>query len=182
MSNYNLQQNEYLVLKSGEVYLVDDGYNELDELILTNKNLVYVTYVPTNQGGFNIFKKTEWEYVVQQYPIAQIKVFNGQAQALLGEGEEGSQLDIYFINGTSLSFQFICSGKRKERKRKEEDQITEWINAINSLLTNTQNGYESSTNMSQEKETMKCSSCGAAISGIKGQIAHCQYCGTSQLI
>jgi hypothetical protein len=160
--------------------------NFTDELILTNLNIVLV-----RKGIFGNAKG------IQIFPLNQVKVFNGQAQVLLGKTRGGSpQIDVYLLNGQE-SFGF---NNKKE--------AVKWITNINKLITG--NGAEVDTlpsmaipgaeyiaetlkgtmdtfkgalgiksknnNEMPTKVAKKCSSCGAPISGTKGQIIRCQYC------
>lgn len=193
MDKYNLQPNEYFILNNDNVC----SGNTRGELILTNLNLVYII----SKG---IFKTT---YIPQLYPINQIKVFNGKAQAITGEG---GKLDIHFINGVE-SFKF-CNDDALFSTKKAEKEAGRWVNAINKLITG--QIYETDTSVSSEvtgtevivgtiKDTFdtvkdafgikaksnieiptkiakKCSYCGAPISGTKGQIVRCQYCDADQ--
>lgn len=193
MDKYNLQPNEYFILNNENVY----NGNTRGELILTNLNLVHII----SKG---IFKTT---YIPQLYPINQIKVFNGKAQAILGED---GKIDIHFINGVE-SFKFWNDDVLFSAK-KAQKEASKWVNAINQLITGEVS--ETDTSVSSEvtgaevivgtikdtfdtvkgtfgikqksniemptKAVKKCSCCGAPISGTKGQIIHCQYCDSDQ--
>jgi len=193
MTKYNLQPNESFILNSEHVY----SGNTNGELVLTNLNLVYII----SKG---IFKTT---YIPQIYPINQIKVFKGKAQAILGKD---GNLDIHFINGKE-SFKF-SNNETLFSDKKAEKEAGRWVNAINQLITGQVSedvmsvnpalvgveviagtlkdtfdtfrgslGVKSkSSNEIHTKATKKCSSCGAPISGIKGQIVRCQYCDSDQ--
>lgn len=193
MDKYNLQPNESFVLNSEHVrHGKTNG-----ELILTNLNLVYTT----SKG---VFKTT---YIHQLYPINQIKVFNGKAQAILGK--DGS-IDIHFINGQE-SFEFWNNDTLFSEK-KAEKEAGKWVSAINQLITGQVSEIDMAVNSTSAgveviagtikdtfdtfkgtlgiksknndemptKVAKKCSSCGASISGIEGQIVCCQYCDSDQ--
>lgn len=187
MADYYLQPNESIILKNENVY----HGNNSGELILTNMNLVFIT----TKG---ILKKN---YITQKYPVNQIKVFNGKAQAMLGK--EG-KIDIYFMNGQE-SFRF-WNNDTFFSDRKAENEAAGLAEAINQLLTGSTGDYKTSksnavpgvgfmaeslketfdsvkgafgvqsNNKLTEKVSKKCSFCGAQLSGIAGQIVHCRYC------
>ncbi len=86
-----------------------------DELILTNLNVVLV-----KKGLFGNGKG------IRVFPINQVKVFNGQAQAVVGKKPNGSAaLEVYFVNGQE-KFAFQAGGKRK---------VSDWISRINFAVT-----------------------------------------------
>lgn len=189
MDKYNLQPNESFILNKENVL----HGNTSGELILTNLNLVYIT----SKG---VFRTT---YITQLYPINQIKVFNGKAQAILGKD---GNIDIHFINRME-SFKFRNTDTLFSVK-KAEKEAGRWVNAINQLIIGQVSKIDSPVSpslanadviagtikdtfdifkgalldKSQEnneiptKVAKKCIFCGAPISGTKGQIVSCQYC------
>lgn len=191
MGKYNLQANEWVILK--EAGIAHGGLTAVytDELILTNFNLVHISK--------GIFGKTKG---VRVFPIDQIKVFDNNVQAILGKRPNGTpQLEVYFINGQE-NFGF------KNRKT-----TVDWVNKISYLLTGEETNMKGSLNrtipgtefiaeslkdtfntvkdvfgLKSRKETVqvdkkvvkKCDSCRATISGLEGQVVRCQYCDTEQ--
>lgn len=193
MSKYNLQPNEFFILNSEYVRRGETR----GELILTNLNLVYIT-----SKGF--FKTT---YIPQLYPINQIKVFNGKAQVILGKD---GNIDFHFINGQeSFQFwnnDTLFSDKKAEKEAGRwvnafNQLITGQVSEIDTSVSpamaaaaviagtikdtfDTFKGAlrvkSKNNNETPTKAAKKCSSCGASISGIKGQIVRCQYCDADQ--
>lgn len=186
-SKYTLQPNEAVVLQNENV---QHGSGRLsaftDELVLTSQHLIWV-----NKGMFGNVKGVEY------FPLALIKVFNDQAQALLMKAGDGSPLlEVFFQNGEEF-FKFQSGGKR---------EVVKWADAINRVVTGNGPVEGSSARMalpgtgavaetlrdtfSQFKSSFgggaksaqpvrsssKCSGCGATISGISGTVAICQYC------
>jgi hypothetical protein len=189
-ARYNLQPNEVVLLKDESV--MHGGYlsNYTDELILTNLNLVLV-----KKGMFGGSKG------ILAFPISQIKVYNEQAQALIGKApNQTSLLEVYFLNGHE-KFSFQHGGKRK---------INEWIAQINQVVTGKDAPAQQSSGMaipgaemvaSVMKDTLgvfkskfgnnsgapvkvagKCQSCGAPATGFQGQAITCEYCGSTQTL
>ena len=191
---YQLSPNESIIMKSDHVY----HGKEKGELILTNINLVHVT-------AKGMLKNN---YITQRYPINQIKVFNGNAQVILGKS---GNIDFYFMNGQE-SFRFWNDDTFFSDK-KAENEAANWVSAINQLLTGTDAGINNSTKTTVigtemiadaiggtvnafkgalgfkaknssaeqiEKTARKCSFCGASISGNTGQIVRCSYCDADQ--
>jgi hypothetical protein len=169
MSRYNLQPNEYVILKQ-------DDY----EYMLTNLNILL------DKG---IFKKG-----TRVIPIDQIKVYDGRAQVL--QSNEGYQLDIYFINGeehlvfdskkvanqwmsniNSLvmdSAQYIGAPENGTVATKSDSkELVEQYEFTKAFGFNRKPLQPSAP----EFASGKCKYCGTPISGGKGQIIRCSYCG-----
>ena len=194
MDKYTLQPNESIVMKNENV----SHGNTNGELTLTNINLLYIR----TKGVF----KTR--YIIQRYPINQIKVFNEKAQAILGED---GNMDIYFINGQE-TFKFLNNETFFSDKKAKKEAVR-WVNAINELRTGQVPEFDMSATTALPgtefiagtikgtldifkgtlgirpktegakpygKIAVKCTSCGAPISGIKGQVVRCQYCDSDQ--
>lgn len=124
MRNLKLHQNESIILQNDSVYhYFDDGSCEEGELYLTNLNIIFV-------------EDPEGENKIKKYPLEQIKIFNGQVQAILGRDSdyESPQLHVYFLDGQE-AFEFIYSGRKKIREIKEIKEISVWVNSISQILT-----------------------------------------------
>lgn len=186
---YNLQPNESMIMSQDRTLHGGRMATFTDELILTDLHIVLVS-----KGAFGNTKG------IQTFPLNQIKIFNGQAQVLLGKTSGGyPQLDVYFLNGQE-SFGF-------ESKK----EAVKWIANINKLITGNEGevdtspsiaipgveyvaetlkgtmdtfkgalGIKSKASGMSEKAAKKCSYCGAPISGVKGQAVRCQYCDADQ--
>lgn len=190
MAKYNLQPNEAVVLKAESVQRGNGLLSAFtDELVLTNLHLIWV-----NKGMLGNVKRIEY------FPLALVKVFNDQAQALLAKSGNGTpQLEVFFQNGEEV-FKFRSGGKR---------EIGKWVDAINRVVTG--NGAEITSKAlpgtgivaetlrdtfsqfrgsfggggkgsSAVRVSSKCSGCGASISGISGTVARCQYCDSESML
>jgi hypothetical protein len=188
MANCNLHPNEVVVLKEASVNNGGIFAAYTDDLILTNLNLVLI-----KKGMFGNSKG------VHTFPIDQIKVHNGQAQAVLGKANNNGspQLEVYFLNGQE-NFGFQSGGKKK---------ILEWVAKIGEVVTGERASENIGTGLALpgadyvagalkdtfdvfkgrfgskskiEKVASKCSACGAPISGTRGQLSTCEYCQTAQ--
>lgn len=98
MKNYELSSDE-VVLYKGDVKAVD-GKDEI-QLILTNLNIVFIT---THK---KIFGKEE--IVVDDYPVDEIKIYNGVPQLK----PNGNIVEIYLLNDDK---EVVFSTKREIRK------------------------------------------------------------------
>ena len=74
MVNYHLEPSEAILIQSTGVVCEGGGLMNAytDELILTNMNIIHV-----RKGMFGNTKG------VQKYPLNQVKVINGEAQAIM---------------------------------------------------------------------------------------------------
>jgi hypothetical protein len=187
LANYNLQPHEVVLIKEADVAHGGVFSAQTDELILTNLNLVLV-----KKGLFGNSKG------ILVFPINQIKLHAGRAQALLGSNPNGTPaLEVYFLNGQE-KFTFRGGGKKK---------VLTWTAKINQAVTGTESpGDETAMAIPGAalvagvlKDTVsifktrfgseaapaapaagKCSGCGAPITGARGSTIVCAYCGTTQ--
>jgi len=187
-TEYQLLPNETIIMKSEQVY----RGNVSGELVLTNLNLIHIT----TKGAF---KKA---YITQQYPINQIK------QALLGKNGNidiyfmnGQELFRFWNSDTLFSdkkaekeaikwvsaVNQLVTGEDVEINVSAKTAIpgTEMIaDALGGTVDAFKGalGFKSkkSSIESIEKTAKKCSSCGAMVSGKKGQIVRCSYCDADQ--
>ena len=131
MAGYNLQPSESFVHKQDRVRHGGTWANYTDELILTSQNLVLV-----KKGAFGNNKG------IQVFPLNQIKVFQGHAQAVVGKGQNGSPaLEVYFQNGTE-HFGFM-----------NMKEATFWSQKINEVITGTPAKMISPNSSGAEKVT-----------------------------
>lgn len=183
MANYSLAPNEGIIIQYDGVY----HNHKRSEIILTNQNLICVE---TNSG---IFKTT---YNVIKFPVNQIKVVNGQAQASAVKDGDNWALQILLINGT----EHFCFYSEFFDRIKKKQEINKWIEEISILLTGKSAGNITDTSFMGEmknvlgavginvktkqpqKITTKCIGCMAPLSGQQGQTVHCRYCDTEQTL
>ncbi len=121
MVNLNLEQDEGILLQSSEIlfYGEIDEETEIDELLLTNKNLICVI-----DKSIGLFKS---EKVAKKIPLTDIKVVDGQAQIMevsLDFGDTAFQ--ILYTNGKRERYIFPKSARK---------EIPVWINRINQAVT-----------------------------------------------
>jgi hypothetical protein len=168
------------------------------ELILTNLNLVVINKRTLGKSRG-----------IETFPLNQIKVHNGQAQALMGGTSGYQSLEVYFLHGQE-EFRFIKGGKKT---------IQTWIGKINEAVTGqpaAENGSSGSPGIDLVADALssvpggdrvagvlkgtlgafnskrgakpeavvqiatKCVSCGAAVSGVQRQTVTCSYCLSAQ--
>lgn len=186
--SYSLQPNEAVLIKEDGVMHGGFFAAYSDELMLTNLNLVV-----TKKGVFGNPKG------LLVFPLNQVKVYEQQAQAIIGKAPNGGDLlEVYFLNGQE-NFRFQSGGKKK---------LIEWVAKINQAVTGQPATTQQNGSMALPgadlvagvlKDTVgvfrskfgskavapvtiaaKCGACGAPISGTQGQTATCQYCGSAQ--
>lgn len=183
MRKLELETNECVIIKNDRVLHGGVMANYADELILTNLNVIYV-----KKGLFGGIKK------ISKFPVSQIKIYNGQAQALLGKHKNGNPcLELYFSNGEE-SFGF-----------EKKSEVSKWIKEINRLLLgedadaaagqfaipgaeflaetikDTANVFMGALGIKPKEPEMvsvACPSCRASLSGQKGKTICCNYCNT----
>lgn len=194
MGSYSLQPDEVVIMKVDQVIHKKSMFSLVSgEIMLTNLYLVWNTK--------NLIGKAK---NIQQYPLHSIKVFNGKAQVKSEKKiGENPRLIIFFKNGQA-TFEFI--NKSEDEVKKMANSInhtvtgsTENIYELRNssipgvgkaaeVLKGTVDVFMDAFGVKQnkqnetidEKVAKKCSSCSAPISGIKGQVVHCDYCDTEQ--
>lgn len=111
--------DEGIVLQATEVERYGIKELSLDEMVLTNKNIICVYEKSTG-----LFSKPE--QIVEKIPLSTIKVANGQAQVMVHDSDDyGKGLQVLFISGHREHFIFSDSPKKT---------MPVWINEINRIL------------------------------------------------
>ena len=118
MFDLNLEFDESIIIEAENVHHVALKEESLEELVLTNKNLIYVRKIKNG-----LFAKPTFE--VEKVSLEQIKIYNGIAQAKQTKNvEHGICLQVQFTHGQEL-FIFEMSSKK----------ITpQWVKEISLLL------------------------------------------------
>ena len=197
--DYQLQPNEVFIMKESSVAHGGIWAAYTDELVLTNRRIICV-----NKGVFGGTKK------VFEYPLNQISLYNGKPQAVFGKLSNGIEtLDVYFINGGYESFNFQSSNKKiiskwineiskqfsgnegfeNETEVPDEEDADSVIGAFKEVGKELMDAFgikapkkEPTVSPKIERTTKKCMSCSAPLSGVKGQMVHCKYCDTDQVL
>lgn len=184
MTDYNLDIDEAVILQNNNVACITNSLPVFkDELVLTNKNIIYVCI-----GVFGRVKE------IKKYPLEQIKMYNNKPQVLILKAKDGNkEMQIFTVN-QQMSFRFRDSEKK---------QMPIWIDKITQLMvkgetTINNKGTKTLPGIKNIVETIKetkyslkdvmftkaakkiyitCPKCGAQIEGVKKQVAVCEYCG-----
>ncbi len=189
MAEYDLQPGESFVHKNYRVRHGGFGAKYTDELILTSQNLVLL-----EKGVFGNGKG------IRVFPLNQIKVFQGNAQAVLGKQQNGfPALDVYFENGTehfgfeskkeatfwSQKINEVITGtpaKMISPDSSAADMVTEAVRDTVGVFKDAL-GFKSKGEVAAAAAAVPvaghCVSCGAPVSGIRGQAITCSYCDTA---
>lgn len=119
MDDIYLDIDEDLILKGTDVERYGIREDVLTEMILTNKNLIFVY---DYKAGF--FSKIEKK--ADKVPLEKIRVFNDQAQVMqIDHDDYGKVMQIIYTNGTREMFSFDDNKKN----------IPKWVDAINTAVT-----------------------------------------------
>lgn len=136
MINLELDFDEGILLQSKEInfYGEDDNESEIQELILTNKNLICVV----DKGWF----KTD--IVIEKIPLSNIKVINERAQIIEIKDScfDEPTFQILYKDGKRIRYIFAKSYKNK---------IPLWINAINNAVNGETDVLTTITDITDEK-------------------------------
>lgn len=180
MVGLNLQEDEGIVLQTTLADFDDSVKGTLDELVLTNKNIICVV-----RKSIGFFKRTT---EMLQFPLSSIKIVKGKAQIQqVDDGDSDPYLQILFKDGQRLAFMF----------EDYETQSPQWMNAINKAIVESKAFFAEKQKIEEKSEnnvedenihidekvseevqktnsSMFCINCGAKIiTGAK----FCQQCG-----
>lgn len=191
-AEYKMSPNEAMILKiEGVIHGGGVMSNFSNDLMLTSQNLVVLV-----KGTFGGVKS------IKTFPVNQIKSFNNQAQAILTKTNGGyPQVEVFFMNGQQENFGLQSKKDATNLISKINQLVTgedvEVDVATRSAIPGTEIiadalggtvdafkgafGFKSKKSSdSDEKVAGKCSFCGAAITGKKGQVTRCPYCDAEQ--
>ena len=117
MVNLNLAPDEGILLEEHELVWVVTEEEDLDALVLTNKNL-YLVHTKMN----GLFSKSTTEIIT--HPFSDIKVINDAPLIdVVDDNDYGLSLQIQFIEGRQL---FICS---------EDENTIKWYQTLYKTVT-----------------------------------------------
>lgn len=202
---YNLGPGEVLIMQSeGAVLLSGKDEIDLDEVALTNQNLILVNEVST--GLFSS------QRLLKRCPLESIACPEGAPQAFVGKKHDMYVLQVAFAEeGITLHFP---SNEKREAKRWADaikyavvgdidsidteatplgndvtgliDGVTGFVSAFVSEATSATKEVSKKNNPPRKtvagKATAKCSGCHAPLFGTKGSIVTCEYCGSKQTL
>lgn len=187
MINLNLQEGEGILLQTDCVgKYTEEKELEIDELYLTNKNIIQVYEFST--GLFSKSKTT-----IEKLSLTDIRVVNGKPQvSTVDDVEYGITLQLILNNGCRILFDLNGSPKKifpqwektiteavinlgpikKEESSKKQNEN----NNLNDDIKEENNSkYEANDNVKKEKTIRFCSYCGGELD--KGA-KFCKHCGS----
>lgn len=126
MTNLQLDGNEGILLQTTEAewYYADEDVG-VDELYLTNKNLIIV-YSKSGKGFFS-----GWETFVEKRPLSEILVVNGIIQVeIVNDNDYGKTLQIIYKDGRRELFDFYAPKKELPAWKKAIAETVAEINGI----------------------------------------------------
>ena len=137
MVDLKLENDEGIIQQANsvEMYKANDVYEEIYEMYLTNKNIIY--YYEKSNG---LFAKSE--EIIEKIPLQNIRIVNDKLQISKVDNDEyGLGLQIILQNGERVHFVF---------DKKKELQI--WYDAILEAITGEKSESNTNNNKSSKKE------------------------------
>ena len=192
MDDYNLEPGEFVIMQEASVKLDDD--TGLDELVLTNQNLILVT---TRSQG--LFKRSKY---VKRCPLQKITGAQDHPQVVVSKYRENYYLQVVFSDET-ISLNFPSNPKRTAERWAEgirsaalgdySDIKTEDFlpPEISNLVDGAKGAFGAIFSSGKKKGgedtrpasvTKKCVGCHAPVSGRTGTTVTCPYCDTKQTL
>lgn len=202
---YNLGPGEVVIMHSDRVVLHSGKDRDtLDELVLTNQNLILVNEVST---GFFTSQR-----LLKRCPLDSIACPEGNPQAFLGKKKNEYVLQVVFTQ-EAITLSFPANPKREAKRWAEAikyavageveninteesplpSDVTELIDGfkgLTSAFASEAASFSSTVSKASKpikktvrtKTTVRCIGCRAPLSGNKGTVFTCDYCGTKQTL
>lgn len=160
MTDLRLEMDEEIILQSTEVERYGLKEISLDEMVLTNKNIIFVYDKSTG-----LFSKPE--KIVERIPLSNVRVVNGKVQAMMFDSDDyGMGLQVFFKNGQREHFVF-CDEKR---------ELPRWEKKICSLVSEDNDSSAPHTEETPFESKNKTEN--NAVGNGEKVVRFCSYCGT----
>lgn len=198
MDEYNLEPGEFTIMQESSVILLDrSGEERLDEVVLTNKNLVLV-----NTASQGLFKRTRY---LKRCPLERIASPNGIPQAIVSKHKNDYRLQVVFDDET-VALRFPANPKRTAERWAEgirnaalgnlsgirtEDvlppEVADLVDGAKGIFGAVFAGGKKQSNAPEASKrpariTKKCVGCHAPLTGRAGETVTCAYCDTKQTL
>lgn len=198
MDEYNLEPGEFTIMQESSVTLLDrSGEERLDEVVLTNKNLVLV-----NTASQGLFKRTRY---LKRCPLDKIASPNGVPQAIASKHKNDYRLQVVFDDET-ISLRFPANPKRTAERWAEgirnavlgnlsgirtEDvlppEVADLVDGAKGIFGAVFAGGKKQPNTPEAPKrpawiTKKCVGCHAPLTGRADETVTCAYCDTKQTL
>lgn len=198
MDEYNLEPGEFTIMQESSVILLDrSGEERLDEVVLTNKNLVLV-----NTASQGLFKRTRY---LKRCPLDRIASPNGIPQAIASKHKNDYRLQVVFDDET-IALRFPANPKRTAERWAEgirnaalgnlsgirtEDvlppEVADLVDGAKGIFGAVFAGGKKRSNTPEASKrpariTKKCVGCHAPLTGRAGETVTCAYCDTKQTL
>ena len=198
MDEYNLEPGEFTIMQESSVILLDrSGEERLDEVVLTNKNLILV-----NTASQGLFKRTRY---LKRCPLDKIASPNGIPQAIASKHKNDYRLQVVFDDET-IALRFPANPKRTAERWAEgirnaalgnlsgirtEDvlppEVADLVDGAKGIFGAVFAGGKKQPNASEVPKrpariTKKCVGCHAPLTGRAGEAVTCAYCDTKQTL
>lgn len=198
MDEYNLEPGEFTIMQESSVILLDrSGEERLDEVVLTNKNLVLV-----NTASQGLFKRTRY---LKRCPLERIASPNGVPQAIASKHKNDYRLQVVFDDET-IALRFPANPKRTAERWAEgirnaalgnlsrirtEDvlppEVADLVDGAKGIFGAVFAGGKKQANTPETSKrpariTKKCVGCHAPLTGRAGETVTCAYCDTKQTL
>ena len=192
MGEYLLQPDEFVIME--ETNVTNANGNKI-RLVLTDRNLLATT--------FNIWGNAK---ETKRYPLNKLKEQKGEPNIITTKESGRSWLTLCYPSG-QLSFHFdnflaerkwqkaivkaykdrMATEKKEvreeeKRSRAENGGLGKMIAPAIGLFDSAKNSVTTMVSKPKVELLVRCPYCGAELSGMKGDIAECEYCGHKTIL
>lgn len=202
--DYQLDPSEKLIIK-GNDFRANGFLSNIKELLLTSQKLVIIWDGKKSVDNFgSAIKELGGAYKtvlslgllkpnnsIDMYSLNEIKAIDSDPEVFLVEKNGTPSLEIYFIDGSSISItRFEDGWSKRKNDQKIKDALIPWYNSLINVIKGHSMEKELISNKNSNIEehilnspiTKKCIGCGAPVIGLKGQTTICNYCDTTNYI
>ncbi len=200
MNDYNLEANELVIMQEDSVCLVErSGEIELEEIVLTNLNLILVRSV--SQGLFkrsSFLKKLPLEHILNDEGVPQVIVSNIRDKFLLQLPFKDEAIALRFSDETKLTASHWADAIRKAAVGSLSDiktsssvppELAGLVDGARGVIDMFRGGpkpkeavQQTSAPSKPSHASGKCVGCHAPLTGKRGTVVTCKYCDTSQTL
>lgn len=172
VAEYNLKPGEFIIMQDSSVQLIEGSERQdLDEVVLTNKNLILVM---SSQEG--LFRRTRY---LKRYPLSTICHEHGLPQVYASKIKGDYYLQVAF--GEERVVLHFSDNPRRDTERWAEGIRRAASGYLSDVKASSSNGSKPRSRASSNV-TRECVGCHAPISGRHGTSVTCPYCDTRQTL
>ena len=193
MNDYNLEPGEYVILQTLPVNLIDGNDKEpLDEVVLTDRTLILVSTVSTGLfSSKRYLKRCPLDHVSYSADEPVVMVLKRGDTYWLQASFEGESISLEFPNNPrqeakrwSAAIKHAIEGDFDSINTSflPPREIGDFLEKVTGAAKSVGLGGKPSEKAPTRRTSKKCIGCHAPLTGIKGHVVTCEFCGIKQTL